>query len=202
MPLMARLYETEEQAQNAAAKLSSELPGGTVHLMTPSSDGDAATMLRRAGLEAGDASAFAAEIAQGRSLVANNPPFGKGATAKAVLDEFGPLPMAPVADSRAASARYTPFSDLLQLPLLTKRPHQTWWYGDELIQRNYNLSFGIPRLNRAYNLSFGIPRLNRMYNLSFGIPRLNRAYNLSFGIPRLNRAYNLSFGIPRLIRPK
>jgi hypothetical protein len=213
MPI-ARLYETEQQAHDAAQKLSGELPGVTVHVITPSSGDDVARTLKRAGFDADDASVYAAEIAQGRSLVANSPAFGQGATVKSVLDDFGPISTRPMPSSRPdASARYTPFSYLLGWSPLTRRTQQAWWWGEDLLRRPniisggiprlnraYNLSFGIPRLRRMYNVSFGIPRLRRMYNLSFGIPRLRRMYNVSFGIPRLRRMYNLSFGIPRLIR--
>jgi uncharacterized protein YbaR (Trm112 family) len=198
MPI-ARLYETEQQAQDAAAKLSSMYPDSTVHLITPSSGGDAAATLKKGGFDADDAAAYAAEIAKGRSLVANSPAFRQGVPVKATLDEFGPIPMGPLPSARpTANSRYTPFSEALGWNLLTNRTQQAWWWGD-LLRRPDVISGNIPRLRRTYNLSFGIPRLRRMYNVSFGIPRLNRMYNLSFGIPRLNRAYNLSFGIPRLI---
>ncbi len=198
MPI-ARLYETEQQAQDAANKLSSEYPQGGVHLFTPSSGGDVAASLAGAGFDSGDAAAYAAEVAQGRSVVASAPAFGQGVLVKSVLDEFGPIPMSPLPSAaREANSRYTPFSEFLGVSVLTKRTQQAWWWGREL-KRHDIASFGIPLLRKPNIISFGIPRLNRMYNLSFGIPRLNRAYNLSFGIPRLNRAYNLSAGIPRLI---
>ncbi|MEO0421345.1 MAG: hypothetical protein AAF184_03350 [Pseudomonadota bacterium] len=213
MPI-ARLYETEQQAQDAAQKLRDEFPYSNVHLITPSSGGDAAATLVGARFEAEQAAAYAAEVAQGRSLVATSPDFGSGARTSALLEEFGPIAMAVPAKSTRTrgNARYTPFSDLIGAKLLTSNTRQAWWFTEDQIKRpdvtslgiprlqsNYNLSFGIPRLQRKYNWSFGIPRLQRNYNLSLGIPRLNRNYNLSFGIPRLNRNYNLSFGIPRLI---
>ncbi|MEM9386396.1 MAG: hypothetical protein AAGA68_15165 [Pseudomonadota bacterium] len=213
MPI-ARLYETEQQAQDAAQKLSSEFPDGTVQLITPSSEGDATSMLVRAGFRDDQAAAFAAEIAQGRSLVGNSPAFGSGARVQALLGEFGPIAMAAPAQiaRTGSSARYTPFSDLLGLKLLTNNSRQAWWFTEDMIkrpdvtslgiprlQRNYNMSLGIPRLQRKYNWSFGVARLQRKYNWSFGIPRLQRKYNWSLGIPRLQRKYNWSFGIPRLI---
>ncbi|MEO0974975.1 MAG: hypothetical protein AAFX85_17950, partial [Pseudomonadota bacterium] len=194
--------------------LCSEFPDSTIHLITPSSGGDAGAMLARAGFEGDQAAVYAAQIAQGRSLVGTSPAFGSGARVQALLGEFGPIAVAlPATASRTGgSARYTPFSDIIGFKLLTEDTRQAWWWTEDMLKRpdvtslgiprlqgNYNMSFGIPRLQRKYNWSFGVPRLHRNYNLSFGIPRLQRKYNWSFGIPRLKRAYNLSFGIPRLI---
>ncbi|MEO0421347.1 MAG: hypothetical protein AAF184_03360 [Pseudomonadota bacterium] len=197
MPI-ARLYETEQQAHDAAQKLSSSNAGGSIHVITPTSGGDAVAELTGAGVDAGDAAAYAAAVAGGKSVVTASAPFGQGVVVKSVLDEFNPVPMALPSKRREASSRYTPFSEALALNLLTNRTQVMGFWGREL-KRPDVTRFGFPRLQRNYNLSFGIARLNRKYNWSFGIPRLQRNYNLSFGIPRIQRNYNWSFGIPRLI---
>jgi hypothetical protein len=203
MPI-AYVYETEQQAQDAAQKLSSRYPESAVHLITPSSGGDAAAALKSGGFEASDAAAFAAEIARGRSVVAANPSFGQGVVVKSILDEFGPIPMGPLPSSyRDASARYTPFSEALGLSLLTRRTQQAWFWGDQLKRPDVS-SLGFPRLKRNYNLSFGIPRLKRNYDLSFGIARLlkNNPTPLSsmLGLPLSKPPGVASLGLPRLVK--
>jgi hypothetical protein len=188
MPI-ARLYETEQQAQDAAARLSSELPGGTVHLLTPSAADDAARLLKRGGFDATDVSVYAAEIAKGRSLVAASPAFGMGARVKAVLDEFAPVAIERLpSETRKATAMYTPFSELLGLSLLTKQTQQAWWFGEVQLKRPDATSLGQPRLKRPDVTSLGLPRLVKSptpFSSLFGLPLLKKPGVASLGFPRL-----------------
>ncbi|MEO0972859.1 MAG: hypothetical protein AAFX85_07165, partial [Pseudomonadota bacterium] len=187
MPI-AYLYETETQARDAAQQLGSEFPNTQAYVFAPASHGDVAAALEGEGFPADDAALYASQVTRGRSLVVTAPLFGEGVRAKATLEAYSPVELGALPSAgRRPSARYTPFSEFLSLPLLTERRQQAWFWGDAL-KRPDVASLGIPRLlSNPTPLSslLGLSTHKRPDVTSLGQPRLKRPDVASLGLPRL-----------------
>jgi hypothetical protein len=181
-----RLYETEQQARDAAAKLQQE--GFPTALVTPSEgDMDAAVKL---GLSAYDAPIYAERVKQeGRSLVAATAPYGLGLTVLAILDEHSPIEE-DLRTTRHLPDGRTPFSELLSWPVLTKR--RTFFsriWGQELTRKPGGSGIKLTSNPTPFSSALGLATLAKPPgDSSFGFPLLTRpAADDSFGFPLLTK---------------
>lgn len=90
---IVRVYDTAEQAQQASAKLEEKgLPEKLMLLITPESGPDAlANGVRSGMIPSARGEAYSAQLAEGRSLVAVNAPFGLGREVLIVLERYHPV---------------------------------------------------------------------------------------------------------------
>jgi hypothetical protein len=137
MSQITRIYASHQAASDAVKELELyRFSSAYIHVVSPppvhdseyESDHppppDIAAEIVRAGISAADAAIYAEEVRRGATLVTVNAPFGEGALATRILDDFGPAESAvreadlgaPGIDDAA------PFSKLLGLPLLWQNP--------------------------------------------------------------------------------
>lgn len=192
---IVRVYETEAQAQQAAAALQQRgFRSELVHLLAPSA-GAAEQVVR---------DAVAAEhlpyeyqklcvglLADGRSVVSVFPPFGNSALAENILGEFDPLMDVSFPEVRRQSP--APFSDAIGIPVLS-----------------HGLTFGSVKLNdnpAPLSTRFGWSLLSSNttpFSTRFGFKLLSKRrenWTSSFGFPLLSRRkanWTSSFGFPLL----
>jgi hypothetical protein len=121
---IVRVYETEQQARDAASRLRDEgFAADDVALVTPVSGeeaGSPAAILNalKAGQVLGaEARRYTQYLEAGRSLAAIRAPFGYARLAGAILDGFGPLEIEPRPPQRSSTAwdEAAPLSSALQL---------------------------------------------------------------------------------------
>lgn len=201
---IVRVYETEQQARDAASKLREEgFPADDVALVTPTSGGEAVSpaailnAVRAGKVLGGKAERYAQHIEAGRSLAAVRPPFGYAKLASGILDGFGPLEIEPRRPQVSSTAwdEAAPLSSALQL---------------RTIQRNQPAPFssllGLNTLSRGGRtfLSSMFGELTRPDFAVFGRSALSHeAAPLSslFGLQTLRASdgpWTASFGLPLL----
>ncbi len=228
MNAIVRLYETEQQARDAARMLADvALPSATVLVPPQAAEsagapGDAETPTRAgaAGAEAAVRAAVAEghipgsliracveSLEQGRSIVAVTPPFGRGEDALRAMG--GARPLDPALLPTTSRRNPSPFSDFLGIPTLT-RPRRRLREDVRTPPYSFSRTFGLRVLSdepAPLSSLFGIPLLSRPKrprSSSFGLSLLSRgATPLSslFGMRTLTtrqRSRDSSFGLPLL----
>ena len=130
MYAVARVYEYEHQAREAATKVKSEEGFDPEHVVVfntmMSQAADAPTLsrvMRAGGLVAKHAAFYEQQLAAGRTLVIVGAPFGMSREAGRLLDEFSPLAISHEPERAPFVAWYekpAAFSTALGLPALTK----------------------------------------------------------------------------------
>lgn len=204
---IVRMYETEQQARNAARKLKDEgFPEDQIFLVTPQSGGTAEAIA--AAIMAGfvlrsHAKVYAQGIQAGRSLVVVRAAFGYTQDAIDILDSFGPVDTGlrlPSRDSSIAWDEAAPISSAFRLPVLLRNSPAP-----------LSRTFGMPPLSRGRTgwlaAMFGEltgPRF--AFSALLGMPLLSRnAAPLSslFGLKTVSASsgpWQKSFGLPILTR--
>ncbi|MEM6710247.1 MAG: hypothetical protein AAF648_15815 [Pseudomonadota bacterium] len=162
-------------------------------------------------------------VAEGRTVLVVEPPFGQGRQVESIMDGFNPLAVTFPAVRRSSPA---PLSDFLGIPLLKENravarmslSHNpaplSSWFGWSMLSSNatpFSSRFGMKLLTRPkanWTQSFGFPMLWRRkasWNSSFGFPVLSRSstpLSSLFGMPLLSEKTpsDDSFGFPLLSR--
>ncbi|MFW5680906.1 MAG: hypothetical protein ACOCYE_02765 [Pseudomonadota bacterium] len=228
---IVRLYETEQQARDAYAKLMENgFSEARTVVVAPPGEGDAGAALAaamRAAEQMGDRAAIYAERVQaGRTLLVTTPNFGMAETATRIMDGFGPVdtdlrivgepdPWGPGAPFSATlywpplmKSKPAPFSDLIGFPTLSPSKSYT-----ELSSGLSWLSSMIPPLtspNFAFSKYLAMPLLLRVaapFSAITLMPTLIRqrgTRKLSLGLPILWRnptPFSSLLSLPVLAKP-
>lgn len=125
MLTVVRFYESEHAAQSAIAKLTDlEFRSEDISSISPQ-DGDPATIVRSA-IDAGrlpstHSKACIGALNAGRSVVAIEPPFGRGDLATRVMNSCGPVDVEQVPEYIPYNP--SPLSDFLGIPTLVSYEH-------------------------------------------------------------------------------
>ncbi|MBK8638593.1 MAG: hypothetical protein IPN92_10005 [Chromatiaceae bacterium] len=220
--IYARLYETQEAAREAVAKLKKEgFPEETLFLVTPDSNHEEgsvenlATAIRAGFMEGYDAPVYAQGLESGRSLVMIRTGFGYGQLALNILGSFGPVDtdLLPRPRTWADGDKFTPLSAALGLPVLSCQPAPiSELLGLEPLATGdmFHRSFGFGLLsNKATPLSslFYLKTLAGNASpkqASFGLSLLTQQVtpkSSSFGLPLLSQKpapLSSMFGLPLL----
>jgi hypothetical protein len=175
---VGRLFETEDQARNAMAKLKAEGFGESIVTLVPA--GTSADAMP-GDVPRDQAISYARSLAKGHTLVLVRAGFGWGGTATQILDECGPISRTslPSVPPRNPS----PFSDWIGFPVLSERGRGYFSrVFPELTRPNFSLSakLGIKLLSERkgpWEKSFGFPLLRQKrgeWEKSFGFPLLKK----------------------------
>ena len=220
--IYARLYETQEAAREAVAKLKKEgFPEETLFLVTPDSNREEAsvenlaTAIRAGFMEGYDARIYAQALESGRSLVMIRTGFGYGQLALNILESCGPVDtdLLPRPKTWADGDKFTPLSAAFGLPVLSCHPAPiSELLGLEPLATGdmFHRSFGFGLLsNKATPLSslFYLKTLAGNASpkqASFGLSLLTQQVtpkSSSFGLPLLSQKpapLSSMFGLPLL----
>lgn len=169
-----RLYETEQQARDAADKLRENgFSPDAIVVVTPSEgDMDAAVKL---GVNELDAPVYENRIKEaGRSFVAVAPNYGYGLTAVAILDDFNPVDTDLRVGVDQPDGR-TPFSELLGWPTLTRRrTFMSRVWGSELTSKPGGSGVRLLSNPTPFSSAIGVATLTSPPgDSSFGFPLLS-----------------------------
>ena len=142
MYLVARVYESEHQARGAYdALLDAGLSTAAIVIAATTRPGeepgsrlsdDEASTVRAGGLLQKHAGFYADELRKGKHIVAVRAPFGRTVEAKAIVDDFNPLPQnhePPSTPYVAWTERPAAFSASIGMPVLMKTgtPFSSFW---------------------------------------------------------------------------
>ncbi|MDJ0852102.1 MAG: hypothetical protein QNK04_27350 [Myxococcota bacterium] len=213
MSVIVRLYESEQQAHDAAQRLvEAGFPESKILLVTPTSaEGGEEEVIRTAvaeGLLTGGYGSFCTQgLQRGRSVVAVEAVFGKGQLALEVLESFSPVDTEQIP---APSTRNpAPLSDALGIPTLSRglpfaaltdsKFALSSLYGLRLLSKNpapLSSLLGMKTLSgpkRPWQSSFGLKLLSKNpapLSSSVGMKTLSKPkkpWTRSFGLPLLSK---------------
>ncbi len=213
---IARLYETEDNARDAVARLREVgVAEGAIIMLTPGGEGgsDSTAALARAvnaGRVIGDrAGLYADRVAHGRSLVVVEPPFGLGLRATEALDACHPVDT----ELRSGAAPDpwgpgAPFSATISLPVLVRDNPAPFsrFAGFPTLSSTEPLVF-LASSNFAVSSLFGIPLLSRIaapLSSLINLPTLTGGkggYRAIVPLPMLTNVaapFSAMLGLPRL----
>lgn len=194
---IVRMYASPEHAKRAIEKLrrwgfeqelitlvtASSTPPANAPASAASDDPVLSAILSAYVLKA-HAKVYAAEVRQGRALVAISPPFGTGGIAAQFLDESDPVQSSLVIEPEDPMPLWddaAPFSSSFRLPVLVRAtaPFSAFWVLPVITRRFRSLSaaLGLPELKRSSSYVFGEPSLARSstpFSSALGLPLLSR----------------------------
>lgn len=182
--LIVRMYDTDERARDAVAKLKAEgFPDDVILALTPGAAQSVADAIVAGRMMGHRAEFYAERVKQGRSLVAVDAPFGRGEFVTGILDGCGPVdldlevpedpgrvrgdraaPLSAAMGWQVLSRRNpTPLSDSLGLPTTARNE---FYLTSELASPDYALSesMGMRLLSRnaaPFSSKLGLPLLSR-----------------------------------------
>ncbi|MEM1089781.1 MAG: hypothetical protein AAGI67_05335 [Pseudomonadota bacterium] len=199
-----RLYEQEQQAQEAASQLKQAgFRDDTIMVLTPGEESAAAVVsaINKNQMAARFRKVCIQALQNGKTVLAVWPSFGMGLTAEEIMDSFGPVDT----DSLPPYVPYdpSPLSDLLGIPTLVKHEHSI--NIRQLTRPGWTLSsmFGIGLLKRSDKSiipmkELNAPKPNR--RSSFGIPLLKSSDSAIIPMKQLtsSKSKRTSFGLPLL----
>ena len=191
-----RMFETEQHARDAAAKLEQ---GGfrkesiSVIGAMPGQEDDAVSAAIDQGRLSGSLrGSCVAALRRGRSIVTVDAPFGAEADAIDILEGAGAVDSGEV--SRYSNYDPTPLSDMFGIPVLSN--------SRSSVQLSHRLTFPVRLSNKATPLSsmFGMKTLTapwRNKTSSLGFPMLTKSGGPVFGVKLRTpkKGWNRSFGI-------
>ncbi len=203
MPKIARVYQSEQQANDAANKLKqSGFGASSVAVLTPSDAGSSS------------ARGYSKYLSDGKCVVEVDPPFGKAASAKDVMQEFGPTNDNPTAPSttrkRSAPARSSSSSssDVSVVHADSDAAPLSRAFGWKLLRQNdptpISDKWGWETLKNGF--TFGDPIVGNSYTTSmFGLisnnpAPLSNAFNFPLKRGATDGSWSQSFGRDLLIR--
>ena len=169
MAKSVRLFETEQQAQDAMAKLKDiGLGDNMIVLLTPSPGSEESAV--RDAIAAGKLPGIQVNVATkalraGRSVLSVELPYGAGQRVDDILASCNPVDTEMLADVPSANA--SPFSDFLGIPTLIDGTSST-----RLLSGPKERSMGFPLLTRGGKPMFGAVKPFRK-NSSMGLPLLS-----------------------------
>ena len=192
---ITRIYAAREQADAAVSKLRAlGIYLEEMNVVSGSQPaGSLAAAIGKGGVEAADASAWAAQLAQGGTLLTANARFTLAGKAIKAMDSCGPVVAGNVKGEQFNSLRVdaTPLSSFLGLPLLSnnRTPFAAFWNLPQLSRSRTPLSslFGLPQPRGANTVT--PVTLIRSKSTLFGLPALtNNRTPLStlLGLPTLS----------------
>jgi hypothetical protein len=194
---IVRMYASPEQAKLAVERLrrwgfeqelinlvtASSTPPANAPASAASDDPVLSSILSGYVLKA-HAKVYAAEVHQGRAMVAIRPPFGTGGIAEELMDECNPVKSALVIEQRDPMPMWdeaAPFSSAFGLPVLVRAtaPFSAFWVLPVVTRRLKSLgaALGIPEVIRSSWYLFGEPKLSRSatpLSSMLGLPLLKR----------------------------
>lgn len=201
-----RLFETEQLAHQAAAKLRE---GGfrpaTISVIAPMAGREAAIV--EAAVEAGTipgnhANVCREALQRGRHVLSVETPFGFEQDAIDILEDSGAVDTGSLPAYLPDDA--APLSDLLGIPVLSQSRTTTQLARREYIFPSW-LGLGLSSKKAApLSSMFGMKTLSkekRPWNSSFGLPLLTKSSGPTFGFKALTkekRPWTSSFGFPLL----
>ena len=182
--LIVRMYETDERARDAVAKLKAAgFRDDAILSLTPGAAQSVADAIVAGRMMGHRAEFYAERVKQGRSIVAVDAPFGRGQAATRILDGCEPvdldleLPEDPVA---VRGGRAAPLSAALGWPVLSRKnptplsdalglrttARSEFYLTSELASPDYALSesMGMRLLSRSaapFSSKLGLPVLSR-----------------------------------------
>lgn len=190
MSLTVRIYETEQQARNAVAKLvEKDFPADSIYLLTPKPGQEEQSVAAAIGggrLPPSHANLAKQMIRKGRSIVALELRYGMGQVAIDIMDSCGAVDTDKLPEYLPRNP--SPFSDSFGLPVLLRDSRST----TKLLSRSstaFRTSFGIPLLSKNQRGKASLS--SKRKNSSFGLPLLSknqRGKSSSFGFSTLSRA--------------
>lgn len=225
-----RIFKSEKDARDAAAKLAEAGYGEPAVLVADQLKGKEAAAVKSAVeegmLPGGYTAVCTRSLQQGRSLVGVRAPFGQAQRANNIMADAGAVEtdqLKPIVRSNPA-----PFSDVLSIPTLsqfvssTELPRSDWsvsaGFGLPLLSRRaapFSSMFGMKLLTSektGRKTGYGMPLLSRnpapMSSLLFGLKTVispKKSWNWSFGLPLLSRnpaPFSSLFGVPLLTRDR
>lgn len=207
--LIVRMYDTDERARDAVAKLKAAgFRDDAVLALTPGAAQSVADAIVAGRMMGHRAEFYAERVKQGRSIVAVDAPFGRGQAASGILDGCGPVDLDLEVPEDAGDSRLTrsaPLSTAMGWPVLSRNnptplsdslglrttARSEFYLTSELADPHYTLSesFGWRLLSRSaapFSTKLGLPVLSQKR------PRaklLNEPSPLSsaLGMPTLSR---------------
>ena len=211
-----RIYDSEESARSAAAKLADAGFGTQRVLLASELAGQEAAAVRSAvrdGLLPGSQASFCTQnLAKGRSLVAVVAPFGYSLEALDIMESCGPVDVDKM-PRHVPSRDPSPLSDALGFPTvvdfvpMTDLTSSSWSlsgvFGLPLLTKNQRGKARLSSPKRPWNSSMGLPVLTRNQRGKARLTTPKRPWNWSMGFPLLsNNPAPLSslFGIPTLTK--
>lgn len=202
MTIIARAYETEQQASEAiSALIANGVDEDRIQMVHPNSNQSTASDGLRAGQALGqhsNAESYAKALEKGQTVVIADAHFGKGMALSTIMDSYKPVPLEQSADIEDAYDSSTPFSYMMGMSVLMRNnpaPFSTMfgfsieskgrsslrrWFGGELSSSATPISnmFGLPALSEkggAFFSKFGLRELSSQTTYgdsSFGKPLL------------------------------
>ncbi|HUN91599.1 MAG TPA: hypothetical protein VMU33_06055 [Burkholderiaceae bacterium] len=190
---IVRMYESASQATAAVDALKARgFDSESINLVTPAgADGAPASLdsltdaIAKGWVLKSQASAYAAYVQRGRSLVSVNAPFGAGAKATKVLDSFNPVDTDAVKDGAEPITwdEAAPFSSAFWIPLLAKdaAPFSSFWNIPTLSRSAtpFSSMFGLPTVSKSQRVSTGsISSLSGkagIFSSMLGLPLLSKS---------------------------
>jgi hypothetical protein len=194
---IVRMYASPEQAKRAVERLrhwgfeqelislvtASSTPPPNAPASAASDDPVLSSILAAYVLKA-HAKVYAAEVHQGRALVAIRPPFGTGGYAEEFMDDCDPVESALVierGDSMPLWDEAAPFSSALGIPVLVRAtaPFSAFWVLPVVTRKLKSLgaAVGIPEVIRSPWYLFGEPKLSHSgtpLSSMLGLPLLTK----------------------------
>jgi hypothetical protein len=214
MSVIARYYQTAQQARNARQSLFDKgLPERFIALVETAAESEDAPVLpvtdvvagsMKAGRLLGEHAAFyAANMQPGYTLLVVEAPFGHSGETLDILEAHGPLdithepPAPPKAPFVPFSRQAAPLSSLLGWQVLSRSPetYSQFWGFPELSNRLSFLGRWFPTLTRP---RFALSSLFGMGLLSRNPAPLSSLLNLPMKSGVTGNAWTSSFGLPLL----
>ena len=153
---ITRMFASADTARAAAAELAEE-GFNDVHVVTPPSKEDAPVSAIAAQIAQGrvllaDAKIYAEGVARGGSLVTVHAPFGTGMLATSILEQHGPIASGmPEAPAPKIWDEAAPFSSAMHMPLLSDDPTPMSRYMGirplSVSGRSFSSTIGMPLLS-------------------------------------------------------
>ncbi len=211
-----RIYDSEDAARSAAAKLANAGFGTHRVLVASEHSGQEAAAVRSAvqdGLLPGSQAAFCIQnLAKGRSLVAVVAPFGYSLEAIEIMESSGAVDVDKM-PRHVATRDPAPLSEALGIQTvvdfvpMTELTSSSWSlsgvFGMPLLTKNQRGKARLSKQKRPWNSSMGLPVLTRNQRGKARLTTPKRPWNWSLGFPLLsNNPAPLSslFGIPTLTK--
>lgn len=193
-----RIYDSEEAARGAAAKLADAGFGTQRVLLASELVGQEAAAVRSAVrdgvLPGSQASHCIRSLAQGRSLVTVVAPFGYSLEAIEIMEKNGAVDVDKM-PGHVPSGDPSPLSDAMGIPTLIEFNSMT-----ELTTSTWSLSgvFGLPLLTRNQRGKARLSNPKRPRKSSMGMPLLTRNQRGKAKLTTPKRPWNWGMGFPLL----
>ncbi len=175
MARCVRMYETEQQGQDAVSKLEAIGVGSNMFVVLNPDFGNEESTVRSAvadgRLPGGLGNAVTQALKKGRTIVSTELPYGAGQRVEDILDSCGPVDTDSLPEVMPSNP--APFSDFFGIPTLARSRSTT-----RLSKGPQSRSFGLALLSSnpaPLSSIFKLPmKSKRPKHASFGLPLLSK----------------------------